>query len=92
MFEEHQVIGPYELVRRLGAGAFGEVWLARHLDLDDLRAMKIPTDPDCVRQLRKEGRIQFGLRHPNIVQTLDLNTRHEPPYFVMEYVDGEDLR
>ena len=45
-----------------------------------------------MRQLRKEGRIQFGLRHPNIVQTLDLNTRHEPPYFVMEYVDGEDLR
>jgi serine/threonine protein kinase len=54
-------IGPYELLRRLGAGAFGEVWLVRHLDLRVERAMKIPTDPDYVKQLRLEGQIQFDL-------------------------------
>jgi predicted Ser/Thr protein kinase len=90
--QQGQVIGRYELLRRLGGGAFGEVWLVRHLDLEVERAMKIPTDPDHIRQLRKEGKIQFGLRHPNIVQTVDLDTRSDPPWFVMEYVEGEDLR
>jgi len=92
MLSEGQNIGPYELQRKLGAGTFGEVWLARHLDLDVVRAMKIPTDPEYVKQLRKEGRIQFGLKHPNIVETIELNTRHEPPYFVMAYVGTDDLR
>ena len=92
MPEQGDIIDQYELVRRLGGGAFGEVWRVRHLDLDHARAMKIPTDPDYVRQLRQEGRIQFSLAHPNIVQTLDLNTRHDPPFFVMELVEGEDLR
>jgi formylglycine-generating enzyme required for sulfatase activity len=53
---------------------------------------KIPTDPDFVRQLRAEGKLQHKLRHPHIVQTHDLNTQHNPPYFVMEYVEGENLR
>jgi len=91
MFTPGHTIGPYELKRRLGGGAFGEVWLARHLDLGVERAMKIPTDPDYVRQLRKEGQIQFNLKHLNIVETFDLNTHHDPPYFVMEWIDGEDL-
>ena len=92
MLGEGETVGPYELVRKLGGGTFGEVWLARHTDLDVERAVKVPTDPDYVRQLRREGKIQFGLRHPNIVQTLELFTRHDPPYFVMEYVEGQDLR
>ena len=92
MFSEGDTVGAYELIRRLGGGAFGEVWLVRHMDLGVERAMKIPTDPDYVRQLRQEGKIQFQLHHPNIVETAELNTRHDPPYFVMEYVEGQDLR
>ena len=92
MLTPGQTVGSYELVRKLGGGAFGEVWLARHVELGAECALKIPTDPDYVRQLRKEGQIQFGLKHPNIVGTVDLNTLHDPPYFVMEYVEGTDLR
>jgi serine/threonine protein kinase len=50
MLEAGQAVGPYELVRRLGSGAFGEVWLARHMDLNVERALKVPTDPDYVDQ------------------------------------------
>jgi len=92
VLSEGQTVGSYQLRRKLGQGAFGEVWLGRHLDLGVERAVKIPTDPDYVRQLRKEGQIQFGLKHPNIVETVDLNTRTDPPYFVMEYIEGESLR
>ena len=92
MLSEGDTIGVYELIRKLGGGAFGEVWLVWHMDLGVERAMKIPTDPDYVRQLRQEGQIQFQLHHPNIVETVDLNTMHDPPYFVMEYVEGQDLR
>jgi len=89
---EGQKAGRYELVRKLGQGAFGEVWLGRHTELGVERAVKIPTDPDYVRQLRKEGRIQCGLKHGGIVETVDLDTESDPPYFVMEYVEGTSLR
>ena len=92
MFSKGDTIGAYELIRKLGGGAFGEVWLGRHRELGLDRAIKIPTDPDYVKQLRQEGKIQAQVRHPNIVETVDLNTMHDPPYFVMEYVAGQDLR
>lgn len=90
--EEGDTIGPYELVRQLGAGTFGEVWLARHLDLHAHFALKIPTDREYIRQLRREGAIIHSLKHPNIVEIQHIDTRHEPPYLAMEYIDGGNLR
>lgn len=89
--KEGDGLGTYHLLRRLGSGAFAEVWLARHAELGVDRALKIPTHPDYIRQLRLEARTTV-VRHPHIVQTVDLVTAHEPPYLVMEYVDGRDLR
>ena len=89
--EAGETVGQYELIRRLGGGAFGEVWLARHQDLHVERAVKIPTDPEYVRQLRREAQIQC-IRHANIVETFELYLRADPPHFVMEYVEGENLR
>lgn len=86
------VIANLRLERLLGTGGFGEVWLAEHLDLGDKVAVKIPLVAEYVRVLRLEGRLQHQLDHENIVHVIDLNTSNEPPYCVMEYVEGENLR
>jgi len=92
MLSEGTRVGPYLLVRSLGAGAFGTVWLARHIDLGTQFALKIPTDTEYVTELRKEGVITSTVRHPNIVQMQQVDTEHDPPYLAMEYVEGGSLR
>lgn len=85
-------ISNYILEARLGAGSFGEVWRARHHVFGDVVAIKIPTATQYVRNLQREGVAVHGLRHPNIVRAIDLDPYADPPYYVMEYVDGPSLR
>ncbi|MBI3832783.1 MAG: protein kinase [Planctomycetes bacterium] len=85
-------ISNYLLEARVGAGTFGEVWRAKHHVFNDIVAIKIPTDPQYVRNLQREGTVVHGLRHPNIVRALDMDPYADPPYLVMEYVDGPPLR
>lgn len=90
------LVGEYILDRKLGAGGFGEVWLARHNAWrDKLAAVKIPTSPDHIRQLKNEGTVQRDLtrlQSPHLVKVLGLNLHSTPPYLLMEYIEGQDLR
>ncbi len=85
-------VNNYILETPVGTGSFGEVWRARHHIFDEKVAIKIPTDPQYVRNLQREGRTVHGVRHPNIVRALDLDPYADPPYYIMEYVDGPSLR
>ncbi len=85
-------ISNYLLAERIGAGAFGEVWTARHHVFDQTVAIKVPTHPDFVRNLQREGVVIHGLQHPNIVRAIDLDPYADPPYLIMEYVAGPSLR
>lgn len=85
-------ISNYLLEARVGAGSFGEVWRARHHVFGETVAIKIPTDTQYVRNLQREGVAIHGLRHPNIVRAMDLDPYADPPYLIMEYVDGPSLR
>ena len=91
-------LGAYELVRELGRGGMGAVWLARRADeqfekLVAIKLLKRGTDTDEVlRRFRAERQILAHLDHPNISRLLDAGMTDDGlPYFVMEYVDGRRL-
>ncbi len=91
-------IGPYRILRSLGRGGMGQVYLAEReaADLRQQVALKVlrrgmDTD-DLLARFRRERRILATLNHPNIARLLDAGaTESGLPYFVMEYVEGEAL-
>ncbi len=86
-------VSEYTLVEKLGQGGFGEVWKAEHSQIaGKFVAIKIPTTPESMDCLKQEAVFQHELDHPNIVRTIGLNTQNDPPYFIMEYVEGKNLR
>lgn len=93
-----RIIGPYRLVRSLGQGGMGEVFLAERAD-DQFRqqvAIKLVRRGLLSRhvqgRLRQERQILASLDHPNIARLYDGGTTDDgTPYIVMEYIDGEPL-
>lgn len=86
-------ISEYLLLEKIGEGAFGEVWKAEHVHIPGkFVAVKIPKNPDSIELIRKEAAFQHELDHANIVRTVGLSLESDPPYFVMEYFDGRNLR
>src|SRR5213083_2937960 len=89
----NQRIGEYVLHERIAAGTFGEVWRAHHhVWRDQVVAVKIPTDPQYLRELQREGVAIHGLLHPNIVRAIGFDPYADPPYLTTEYVPGTSLR
>jgi serine/threonine-protein kinase len=87
----------YRLVRRVGFGGMGEVYEATHVRLPGRFAVKILlpdllSNQEAFARFCREAEIMSELRHPNIVQIFDFNAAPDGrPYFVMEYLDGQDL-
>ena len=95
-FPKDQVFGPYLLIRALGEGGTGTVYLARRTDVGSLVAIKFLRD-EWISAMRRERfaaeqRMVARLRHPLIASLYDAGvTENGVPYFVMEYVDGVSL-
>ena len=90
-------IGPYRIIRRLGQGGFGRVYLARDADLDRSVAIKVP-NPDRVagpwevESYLAEAGALAKLDHPHIVPVYDVGrTEDGLCYVVSKYIDGSDL-
>jgi Flp pilus assembly protein TadD/TolB-like protein len=86
----------YEILRKLGEGGMGEVWLARDTKLDRDVAIKIlPTemvsDPDRLERFRREAKAVAALNHPNIVTIHAVEEADGVPFFTMEFVEGATL-
>ncbi len=84
------VLDRYRLVRRLGGGGFGVVWLAHDLKLDRTVAVKrIPApDADTATRAQREGVAAARLAHPAIVALHEAGSDEENVYLVSEYVRG----
>lgn len=85
--------GKYEIIRWLGGGSFGDVYLAKDKIIDKEFAIKISRLYEKeVEILKKEAIILSELNHPNIVRFYSIDIIENKIYLVMEYVDGESLR
>jgi eukaryotic-like serine/threonine-protein kinase len=88
----------YEIVRLLGSGGMGEVWLATEVRLGRKVALKLlPPDltrePSRVLRFEQEARAASALSHPNVCTILALGeTSDGLRYIAMEYVEGQTLR
>ncbi len=90
------VAGRYRLVRKLGAGGMGAVWLAHDISLDSACALKLIDDDKAQSEevrvrFEREARAAAQLRGAHVVDVFDHGEWEGTLYIAMEYLEGEDL-
>jgi serine/threonine-protein kinase len=87
--------GQYDIMRLLGRGGMGAIYLARDKTLDRLVAVKVllpeTSDTHARERFRREARTAANMTHPNIVPLYTFGEAEGVMYFVMGYVRGESL-
>jgi len=89
--------GKYKIVKQLGKGGMGVVFLAKHEILRQHVAIKmvlpeVALDPVFVARFMNEARAAAGIRNEHVAQVLDVATLESgAPYMVLEYLEGKDL-
>ena len=91
----HRTLGRFELIERIGIGAFGEVWTAHDSELDRTVAVKIPRkDQLTVEEAEaflREARSAAQLHHPSIVAVHEVGKQDDQLYIVSDYIHGITL-
>jgi serine/threonine protein kinase len=89
--------GKYEIVERLGSGGMGEVYLVRHLHLQELRVIKIlrqdlAADDSAQKRFMREARLATQVKHANVAILYDFSTLPDGSfYMVWEHIQGQDV-
>jgi serine/threonine protein kinase/tetratricopeptide (TPR) repeat protein len=88
--------GTYRIEAKLGAGGMADVYKATRLSDGETVAIKVlpdalARDAEMVKRFHREIQLALPLQHPNIVEVFEDGEENGIDYFVMEYVDGEDL-
>ncbi|MCA9670316.1 MAG: serine/threonine protein kinase [Myxococcales bacterium] len=91
-------VGNHVIVRKLGEGGMGKVYLAEHPDLGTRQAIKVldasfGTDSAIARRFLAEAKAATSVDHPNVIRITDLGCLNEISslYYVMEALEGQDL-
>jgi serine/threonine protein kinase len=95
--EKEQRISHYRIIRKLGAGGMGEVYLAEDTQLDRIVALKIlPTDVAFdkrrMQRFKQEAKLASSLNQPNILTIFEFGDIDSLHFIACEYVDGTTLR
>jgi serine/threonine protein kinase len=95
-FAAKDVIGNYEIIKKIGEGGMGAVFLAERADIQQRVALKIirhGANSDVIlKRFRREQEILAALEHPNIARLIDVGVSETGvPFLAMEYVEGVDL-
>lgn len=90
-------VGHYKIVKKIGAGGMGEVFLAKDKELEREVALKflpahLVTDNDVRTRFIREAKAAAKLNHPNIVTIHEVSEFNGRPYFAMEHVKGQTLQ
>ena len=94
------ILGKFKLLRILGKGGMSTVYLARHMSLGTLFALKVlpgnrVKDTSYLERFQREALASATIVHPHIVRAYDIDSEgqgdNEVHFIVMEYIDGEDL-
>src|SRR6516162_6920557 len=90
-------LGKFQLLDRVGLGAFGAVWRARDTELDRIVALKIPhtgllTNETDLERFHREARAAAQLRHPGIVTVHEVVTLDGLPTIVSDFIQGVPLK
>ena len=90
---EGRCIGPYRLLKEIGAGGMGVVYLAEEERLGRLVALKVlsRSTPSTQKRFQREAEITARLQHPNIVPVYGVGESEGVPYIAMRYIAGRDI-
>jgi len=91
------MISHYRIIKRLGEGGMGEVFLADDTELDRKVALKFLSprlcqDDDCRKRFKREAQAAAKLDHPHIVTVYEVGEYQGRPFFVMQCIEGRSLR
>ncbi len=88
--------GRYRVIKRLGRGGMGVVYLAQDRELDRLVALKLPREeyerhPEALARFQNEARAAAAVDHPNFCRVYEVGQVDDRHYIAMAYIDGYPL-
>ena len=86
----------YKIIKKIGSGGMGDVFLAEHKVLENIVAIKslhpnLVKDEVFRKRFKSEAKIHSKLNHPNVVKLIDFQERKDGLFIIMEYVEGQQL-